>query len=400
MSEFVPLKRVALVRYGLGQPPPESDEGVPILRATNIYRGAIRPEGLIRARLEDLPLDRAPLLCEGEVLVVRSGAYTGDSALVPEKWAGSAPGYDLRVTPTGGLDAQFLAYSLLGRHALDQMRLASSRAAQPHLNAEELGEVEICRMPLPDQRAIVGYLEAETARIDSLVAKKRKLVSLLRDRVFSVAGMHLRSDQSIPLRRLADLLPGYTFPSEWFSPASAGPRLLRGVNVGVGSIRWHDCVYLDRAREGLGRYRLREGDLVLGMDRPFVSGGTRVADVTAGSAGSLLVQRVCRIRAISADVAVVVRHTLSSSLFAAHVEPDLTGVSVPHLSESQIGSFPVPAPRGSDFAAAAEALSIAGRQSAVLMEAVRQQIDLLLEHRQALITAAVTGELDIPGVAA
>ena len=96
----------------------------------------------------------------------------------------------------------------------------------------------------------------------------------------------------------------------------------------------------------------------------------------------------------------VVRHTLSSSLFAAHVEPDLTGVSVPHLSESQIGSFPVPAPRGSDFAAAAEALSIAGRQSAVLMEAVRQQIDLLLEHRQALITAAVTGELDIPGVAA
>jgi len=32
--------------------------------------------------------------------------------------------------------------------------------------------------------------------------------------------------------------------------------------------------------------------------------------------------------------------------------------------------------------------------------ALRQQIDLLVEHRQALITAAVTGELDIPGVAA
>jgi len=40
------------------------------------------------------------------------------------------------------------------------------------------------------------------------------------------------------------------------------------------------------------------------------------------------------------------------------------------------------------------------RRTGVLVTALRNQIDLLAERRQALITAAVTGELAIPGVAA
>lgn len=74
----VRMKQVADVRYGLGQPPPARPDGIPILRATNIERGRINPEGMIYAALPDLPLHRAPLLKSGEVLVVRSGAYTGD----------------------------------------------------------------------------------------------------------------------------------------------------------------------------------------------------------------------------------------------------------------------------------------------------------------------------------
>jgi type I restriction enzyme, S subunit len=35
-----------------------------------------------------------------------------------------------------------------------------------------------------------------------------------------------------------------------------------------------------------------------------------------------------------------------------------------------------------------------------LVGRIERQIDLLIEHRQAMITAAITGELDIPGLAA
>jgi type I restriction enzyme S subunit len=94
------LKTVARVTYGLGQPPQLANNGIPIVRATNIVRGRISPVGLVFAALADIPLDRAPLLRAGEILVVRSGAYTGDSALITPEWVGSAPGYDLRVHET------------------------------------------------------------------------------------------------------------------------------------------------------------------------------------------------------------------------------------------------------------------------------------------------------------
>ena len=179
---FIPLKRRARVQYGLGQPPQLADEGVAIIRATNIFRGRIVDNNLIRARIEDLPPDRAPLLKPGEVLVVRSGAYTGDSALVTSEWAGSAPGYDLRVTPGQDLEPRFLAYTMLGRHAMDEIDLAKSRAAQPHLNAEDLGQVGVLDVPISKQRAIANYLDHETARIDALIAANQRMVTLLQER--------------------------------------------------------------------------------------------------------------------------------------------------------------------------------------------------------------------------
>lgn len=177
----VRLKHVAEVRYGLGQPPPAAEEGVPILRATNIERGRINADGLIFASLSDLPIDRAPLLRAGEILVVRSGAYTGDSALVTVKWEGSAPGYDLRLTPRS-IDARFLAYQMLGSRVLDQIDLAKGRAAQPHLNAEDLGNVEVTTSSVAQERAIADYLDAETSRIDELKEALSHQIELLTER--------------------------------------------------------------------------------------------------------------------------------------------------------------------------------------------------------------------------
>lgn len=182
MRRFVRLKWRVYVRYGLGQPPLLADDGIAIIRATNIFRGAIVGDDLIRARMKDLPLDRAPLLKLGEVLVVRSGAYTGDSALITDEWVGSAPGYDLRLTAGGKSEPRFLAYTMLGRRALDQIDLAKSRAAQPHLNAEDLGDVEVLDTPVSQQRAITEHLDQETARLDALIAANRRMIELLEER--------------------------------------------------------------------------------------------------------------------------------------------------------------------------------------------------------------------------
>ena len=61
------------------------------------------------------------------------------------------------------------------------MVVASTRSAQPHLNAEELGEALILLPLLPEQQAIAGFLDRETARLDALVARVREAIDHLKE---------------------------------------------------------------------------------------------------------------------------------------------------------------------------------------------------------------------------
>ena len=86
------LKHLGGIRYGLGEPPPYVDDGLPLIRATDIYRGKININEVRRVDPADVPWSRSPQLKEKDILVVRSGAYTGDSALVTKELDGSIAG--------------------------------------------------------------------------------------------------------------------------------------------------------------------------------------------------------------------------------------------------------------------------------------------------------------------
>lgn len=178
---ILPLKRLARVRYGLGQPPKETSYGLPLLRATNIKQGRIIPEGLILADPSDIPSSRDALLRENEILVVRSGAYTGDSAIVRKEYAGAVAGYDLVVTVFEGLPDYF-AWQFLGPEIYGfQFQAVRLRAAQPHMNAEELGNTIVVSPPLRDQETIVEFIDQETSRMDKLVENINESIDLLRE---------------------------------------------------------------------------------------------------------------------------------------------------------------------------------------------------------------------------
>ena len=105
-----------------------------------------------------------------EIIVVRSGAYTGDSAIVPAALEGTVAGYDMVVTVTRA-SPRFIAYCLLSRYVLEgQLLLLTLRAAQPHLNAEDLGSVLLALPPTrKEQEAIADYLDVKLAEGRSIV---------------------------------------------------------------------------------------------------------------------------------------------------------------------------------------------------------------------------------------
>jgi type I restriction enzyme S subunit len=138
----------AIIRYGLGQPPKVSPNGVPIIRATNIRRGTITDNDMIFVNRSDVPASRNAFLSPDEVIVVRSGAYTGDVAQVTGQWAGSVAGYDLVVTPGQYFCGEYLEAYLLTPHIQkNYFGNLKARAGQPHLNASQLSATPILRPP-------------------------------------------------------------------------------------------------------------------------------------------------------------------------------------------------------------------------------------------------------------
>lgn len=184
------LKHLGHIRYGLGEPPEYSDDGLPFIRATDIYRGKINVNEVRRVDPSDVPWSRNPQLQEKDILVVRSGAYTGDSAIVTKDIAGSIAGYDMVMSVTEA-GPEYIAYSLLGKHLLEgQIYLSKLRAAQPHLNAEELGNCLVAIPSEAEQSDIVDQVREETQKIEDLESVVREAIvtlELLRTSIISAA---------------------------------------------------------------------------------------------------------------------------------------------------------------------------------------------------------------------
>lgn len=179
--EVKKLKYLVKIRYGLGQPPKELHNGLPIIRATNIERGLIVENGMLYVDPEDLPMERKPLLEKDDIIVVRSGAYTGDSARIGEAWNGAVTGYDMVLSPFD-IESEFLAYSLLSNYILySQLYLLRMRAAQPHLNAEELGETLVVVPPIKDQKEIIHNIQKLSIRLTQTIVLHQTQIQKLKE---------------------------------------------------------------------------------------------------------------------------------------------------------------------------------------------------------------------------
>lgn len=345
-------------------------------------------------------------LAAGDLVVVKSSGsalHLGKTALVTDEVAARQPcfaNFAQRLRPAPAAEPRYLWYLLNSAFASSHHeRLGTTSTGLRNLNGEALGELPVPVSMRVRQFEIADFLDAETARIDALIEKKRRMIELLQERLRAMVMKELFGVGAhwVRLGRMVDLLPGCAFSSELFSvDAAGGVRLLRGINVAPGRVRWDETVCLDASlAEDFERYSLAPGDLVIGMDRPIIGGGMRVAEITETDVPSLLVQRVARLRVNELADRDWIRLALMAPAFVAYFSPIVTGVSVPHISPGQIQDFKVPLPQRQAQKAILQRLLGFQLQSARLSRAASHQIELLHEHRQALITAAVTGQLDV-----
>ena len=400
MSKRRPLKYlcVGLPQYGLNVPARDYvDFGTRFLRTSDINdQGEISDTQPVY--IQESIIGPEYRLIEGDLLLSRSG--TLGRCLRYQRSLGRATfaGYLIRFRPNQESEPRFLEYCTQSRFFQQAIEAEAPSSTISNFNAERYANLSLPWWPLDRQRAIADYLDIETGRIDALISKKCHMIELLKQRWRAEVMSTVYGDDSVrwgAIRHVVDLLPGYAFPSSSF--VDEGVRLLRGANISPGRLRWDtNVVYLSpEDRPQLSEYELAEGDLVLGMDRPVIGSGMRVALVTASDLPCLLVQRVARIRATKRADAQYIRFLIESDAFVAYFSPITTGVSVPHISADQILSFRAPLPSYDVQRALATRLHRERTRLTAMSNRLTAQIVLLAERRQTLITAAVTGELAV-----
>lgn len=147
----------------------------------------------------------------------------------------------------------------------------------------------------------------------------------------------------LPLSEIAEVFTGFAFKGDKYLPPKQGVRVVRGDNVTERFVRWGEKEKCWNAvTEDLKPYLLRVGDVVIGMDGSKV--GRNFAAISIKDDGSLLAQRVARVRAKEGASQDFIRYLICNQDFTNYVQSVHTGTSIPHISKGQIERFEVSVP--------------------------------------------------------
>ena len=150
---------------------------------------------------------------------------------------------------------------------------------------------------------------------------------------------------TVRLGDAVDLLTGFPFRSDHYTTDSTAFRLLRGDNIAQGYLRWNGVKrWPAGAVADLEQFRLREGDVVLAMDRPWIEVGLKSSSVQRSDLPALLVQRVARLRGKRNLDTRFLKYVIACRDFTAYVLSVQTGTAVPHISARQIQEYEFPLP--------------------------------------------------------
>ena len=239
--------------------------------------------------------------------------------------------------PKAGLDVDYLCYSLMF-YKVDGM---VNGATRQKLTQSAMRKMEIPLRSMEEQVHIIDELnrivkikkqrQLELQLLDDLI--KARFVEMFGDPILNPKGY-----KKEPAESHIDLLSGYPFKSEQY--VDEGVNICGGLIIMPQNIKWEECMHWN-STEGYEDYLLNENDIVIALDRPWISNGFKIAKVDAEHLPALLIQRTARVRAIDMNQEYLY-YCFINGRFESH--SNVTGSLVPHISAKDIRSFEVMLP--------------------------------------------------------
>jgi len=299
------------------------------------------------------------------------------------------------------VEPRFLWYLLSTRafHEVVNSCLAVGSTNQMELGRDAIRTLGISYPPLHEQRHVIEFLDTETARIDEFVAEQEHLGQLTAEMAAARREWQFASriTEVRPLVTFLQQAPTYGVLVPSFEDSGV-PFVRVGDILGVGhGMAPERCIGEDQSHE-YRRTVLQTNDVLVSV----VGSLGHSAVVPRSLEGANVARAVCVLRPRSDVPAVVLAEFVKTRLYQDQaLLATGTDTAQPTLNMGDLAKFKVPLPTDlGERNHLADVLLAARDHAESLKDEIRANLELLREHRQALITAAVTGGIEAVGRAA
>ena len=415
----VPLKHLCSEppEYGLNIPASEYvSEGIRLIRTTDISEhGALRSEAPVF-------IDPAAAvdhgLGGGDLLLSRSGTL-GRALIWPHLGQEAVfAGYLVRFRPsTDRVDPRFLWYATQTTPFQRIVQLEATQSTIANFNAQRYANLSIPAPPLDEQRQISGFLDKETARLDGLVRQKQRLLALLDEKRAAIARAAVSGELSNDDQPRTDshLIWLRTIPSHWrIAKLSLVAKLGTGHTPSRSEMEYweteRDIPWLTTG--DIERFRNDRCDVLAGTRESISRAGLENSSAVLHPAGTVALSRTA-----SVGFSVIMGRDMATSqdfvtwTCSPLLEPRFLLLCLRAMREDLLGRLAmgsthktiympdiqglrIPLPPLGEQIRAVELAHEETERIDELAALVRRQLPLLRERREALITAAVAGEID------
>lgn len=377
-----------------------------------------------RARVDDAPLRnvdpvtlRKHALQVGDLVLEKSGGGekqpVGMAVLYDSSTIAVCSNFCARVTPAPGIDPRYLCYALSAAYAqgLTEISIKQTTGIQ-NLDTNAFFASSWAYPNTEEQRRIADFLDAETARIDRLHNLRKRQQNLLEERGFRRVYDAVRGTAVEGPRKDSGLDWLGTVPVTWRIAAvshyfevelgkmlnqerAEGQHLrpyLRVANVQWDAIDTSQLARMDFPPQEQSRYRLKPGDLLVNEGGSWPGR----AAIWNGDIAEIYYQKALhRIRTRRAESPRWLYYCLlvAERLEVFRVQGNTSTIT--HLTREQLRPQRFPFPDVSVQHDLVEKLDRALARDKKVQDILDRQMMLLAERRQALITAAVTGQFDV-----
>ena len=413
------------------------EEGVRLIQTGNVGVGEYREQGFRYVDEETFRAFRCTEVLPGDVLICRLADPVGRTCLAPDLGCRMITSVDvciLKTSPT--VDAGYVVFVLSGSSYLSWMSGICRGGTRDRVSRSMLGSIRVQKPPYEEQRAIAAFLDRETAKIDGLVAKKERLIKLLQEKRTALITRAVTKGLPAPAAAQAGLDPNVPMKDsgiEWLGEIPAhwevvslkrcvlprpgaiktgpfGSQLLasemRGGDVKVYNQRnvidknfvaGENFVSREKLKE-LSAFAVSEGD-VLVTTRGTIG---RCAIVPEGAEEGIL--HPCLMR-VQPDPDQLFRDYLAvliqdSILVQTQLALASNATTIDVIYSDTMSRVLIPRPPLDEQASIVRWVSQRTNEIDRLTGMVADAIERLKELRTALISAAVTGKIDVRGEAA